>query len=165
MDKYNYSIRWTDHIFNQMSLGSNHFQSNRTIWGKAACRSAFNFLQKMYNTWAFPQPEKWGCTEQQLGYQQNFNHQYQTNLQAFGHYLFPQPWLFNQQQEQQHNGMGTQHNMFSSLPFQRPNVESIIDPAIPNVFAAQPSYQLEQHNLPHDIMGTSKSFHILSELI
>ena len=104
----------------------------------------------------------WGYTEQQLGYQQNFNHQDPTTLQVFGHYWFPQPWLINQQQEQ-HNGMGTQYN-FASLPV-RPNVGSISDPAVPNLFAGKLSYPLEQHNLPQDTIGTSKSFHILSELI
>ena len=132
----------------------------------------------MYNPYSFFQPELWGCAEQQLGYQQNFNQQYQANRQQYESYYYSQPWLFNQQQL--HHGL-TPYNVLN-LP-DRPNLDSASDTAIPYVFASTSSeetahrhdyttsntyllsYQLNKHNQLQDTVGMSTFFHTSSELI
>ena len=147
--------------------------------GKKFVATSLNFLEHMYNPYSFVQPKIMGCTEQHLGYQQNCNQQYQASQQQYGNYYHPQPWLFNQQQLQ-HHGLGPYN--FLNLP-DRPNLDSVSDTAIPNVFASASSeetaprhdyttsnryllsYQLKQHNQQQDTVGMSTFLHISDELI
>ena len=133
----------------------------------------------MYNPYSFFQLEIWGCTEQQLGYQQNCNQQYQASRLQYGNYYHPQPWLFNQQQLQHH---GLAPHSFLNLP-DRSNLDSVSDTSIPNVFASASSEetaprhdytisnryllpgQSMQHNQQRDTVGMSTFLHISDELI
>ena len=121
--------------------------------------TSVNLLQQMYNPYSFLQSGMWGYTEQQLGYQPNCNHQYQTNLLEYGNYHYPQPWLINEHLNPITDT--TIPNKFTCVLSK--NTADKYDQSISNIY--QLLYQLEHHNQPQGTVGTSTFVHILSELI